>query len=346
MRWGFVVAVVASIAGAGGAARADAYDATLTRAIAAKERAIDVNEPARWEGALVCSRRPMPFAPRARRAMSWATPRNGSPAPDLAVEAYEAALDLGLTGQPRAKAQTFIGAHAASLGRLQIKGGRAASASAGLDRGRLPLRRPLVLFPGDTTIEVIDAGNRAARHRIKLTAAHLEILDLSIPSRVLVRAPAPSPPPAEPPSPTIVLTAPPVPHGASPPAARATIGSHHGPVANRPASGWWLLGGGLALAATGAVMVAVSHSRIDAERANLRGTCDVLDGTDACANAMSGLETRAQSDVDAIATWKAVRIGSWVGVGAGAVTAASASGRCSAAAGRTAPPPSPSPTGK
>ena len=91
------------------------------------------------------------------------------------------------------------------------------------------------------------------------------------------------------------------------------------PIALPPAGR--LLGGGLALAATGAVMVAVSHSRIDAEHADLRGTCAVLDGTDACANAMSGLETRAQSDVDAIATWKAVRIGSWVGVGAGAVTA-------------------------
>ena len=31
--------------------------------------------------------------------------------------------------------------------------------------------------------------------------------------------------------------------------------------------------------------------------------------------------TAAQSDVDAIATWKAVRIGSWIGLGAGVVTA-------------------------
>ena len=44
--------IAAAVCAAGGSARADAYDATLTRAIAAKERAMDVNEPARWEEAL------------------------------------------------------------------------------------------------------------------------------------------------------------------------------------------------------------------------------------------------------------------------------------------------------
>ena len=68
-------------------------------------------------------------------------------------------------------------------------------------------------------------------------------------------------------------------------------------------------------------MVAVSYSRIDAERADLRGTCAVLSGTDACTNSKPGMAAAAQSDVDAIATWKAVRIGSWIGLGAGVVTA-------------------------
>ena len=68
-------------------------------------------------------------------------------------------------------------------------------------------------------------------------------------------------------------------------------------------------------------MVAVSYSRIDAERADLRGTCAVLSGTDACTNSNPGMEIAAQSDVDAIATWKGVRIGSWIGLGAGVVTA-------------------------
>jgi len=68
-------------------------------------------------------------------------------------------------------------------------------------------------------------------------------------------------------------------------------------------------------------MVAVSYSRIDAERADLRGTCAVPSGSDACTNSKPGMDVAAQSDVDAIATWKAVRIGSWIGLGAGVVTA-------------------------
>ena len=68
-------------------------------------------------------------------------------------------------------------------------------------------------------------------------------------------------------------------------------------------------------------MVAVSYSRLDAERADLRGTCVVLSGTDACMNSKQGMEAAAQADVDAIATWKAVRIGSWIGLGAGVVAA-------------------------
>ena len=68
-------------------------------------------------------------------------------------------------------------------------------------------------------------------------------------------------------------------------------------------------------------MVAVSYSRLDAERADLRGTCAVLSGTDACTNSKTGMDAAAQADVDAIATWKAVRIGSWIGLGAGVVTA-------------------------
>ena len=69
-------------------------------------------------------------------------------------------------------------------------------------------------------------------------------------------------------------------------------------------------------------MVAVSYNRIDAERADLRGTCAVLRGTDACTNSRPGMSAAAQADVDAIATWKAVRTGAWIGLGAGVVTAA------------------------
>jgi len=91
----------AAVCAAGGRARADAYDATLTRAIAAKERAMDVNEPARWEEALRLFQEA--DAIRATREASYELGHAAErlARTDLAVEAYEAALNLGLTGQPR-----------------------------------------------------------------------------------------------------------------------------------------------------------------------------------------------------------------------------------------------------
>ena len=217
MRTALAAAVIAAaVCAAGGSARADAYDATLTRAIAAKERAMDVNEPARWEEALRLFQEA--DAIRATREASYELGHAAErlARTDLAVEAYEAALNLGLTGQPRSKAEAFVGAHAAALARVQIKGasdGRVRSG--GIDRGRLPLRRPLVLFPGETVIEIIDSQGHRTAHRLKLTAGQLEILDISL-VPVLVAVPVRRLRPPRPRLP-IVLSPPPSPHPASPP---------------------------------------------------------------------------------------------------------------------------------
>jgi hypothetical protein len=82
-----------------------------------------------------------------------------------------------------------------------------------------------------------------------------------------------------------------------------------------------LLGAGVAIAAGGGVMAVVSQGRIDDERADLRNSCDMLSGTDACTTSKPDRQEEAQADVDAIATWKAVRIGAWVGLGAGVAAA-------------------------
>jgi hypothetical protein len=44
-------------------------------------------------------------------------------------------------------------------------------------------------------------------------------------------------------------------------------------------------------------------------------------GTDRCLTAFDGKLLQAQSDVDAIVTWKAVRTGTFVGLGVGLVSA-------------------------
>ena len=109
---------------------------------------MDVNEPARWEEALRLFQEADAIRATRKDGLQAGHAAERLARTDLAVEAYEAALNLGLTGQPRSKAEAFVGAHAAALARVQIKGasdGRVRSG--GFDRGRLPLRRPLVLFP-------------------------------------------------------------------------------------------------------------------------------------------------------------------------------------------------------
>ncbi len=226
MRTALAVTIgAAAVCAAGGRARADAYDATLTRAIAAKERAMDVNEPARWEEALRLFQEA--DAIRATREASYELGHAAErlARTDLAVEAYEAALNLGLTGQPRSKAEAFVGAHAAALARVQIKGasdGRVRSG--GIDRGRLPLRRPLVLFPGETVIEIIDSQGHRTPHRLKLDRRPTRNpRHLSSPSSSSSPSPSPSPPPLphHPLPPTLASPRQPAPHSRAVPTASA-----------------------------------------------------------------------------------------------------------------------------
>jgi hypothetical protein len=324
---GAMVALAALAAHAGD----DAYEAALTRAVAAKERALDINEPARWEEALRLFQDA--DAVRGTRECKYEIGfaaerlhRN-----DLAVEAYEAAFDLGLAGQPRGRAEAFVREHAAALARVSLHGGPSGLRVrvAGADRGQLPLGRPLVLFPGETRVELVDptTGQRRTTLTIHATIGRLEVVELD--ALADLRAPPPAPPaptPAPPPAtlggrppqlearsgdaPLLPLT-----ESEPPPAARGGGAGHR-------ALAWSLLGAGVAVAAASAVMIPVSFSELSSERSALAGSCAVLSGTDACAHPQPNMQHTAQDHVDAIATWKNVRIAGWVGLGAGVVSAA------------------------
>ena len=319
---GSLVALAAPAARAGD----DAYDAALTRAVAAKERALDINEPARWEEALRLFQDA--DAVRATRECKYEIGfaaerlhRN-----DLAVEAYEAALDLALAGQPRARAEAFVHEHAAALARVSLRGGPGGLhvRVAGADRGQLPLGRPLVLFPGEAKIELVDAttGQRRTTLTVQLTAGKLAVVELD--SADDLRAPSPAPPvpapaPVPPPPPQLAPKsgdAPPLPLGEKgPPPPQARGGGRSG-------LAWSLLGAGAAVAVASAVMVPVSYAELRSERSALANSCEQLDGTDACAHALPNMQQTAQDHADAIATWKNLRIAAWAGLGAGAVSAA------------------------
>jgi hypothetical protein len=316
-------------------ARADAYEATLTRAIAAKERALDVNEPARWEEALLLFQDAdaIRSTRETKYELGYAAERLNRE--DLAVEAYEAAVELGLAGPPRAKAKTFIQRHVPGMARLSVRGTRSGRVRvAGNERGRLPLARPLVLFAEETALELVDPDGRVTTYHLALARGRTDVLDLdaAVPAAPPAREPEPAvvaTPPAggtgaeataPPPAPPVVPLSPPRPAAPppgpppTPPPARPVVVSR----ADHP--GAWLIVTGLVVAAAGGVMVRVSNDKLQELRDDLRNHCHTLAGTDACAEGNPGPTEHdiATSDVDGIATWKGVRIGAWIGLGVGA----------------------------
>lgn len=298
--------------GSAASVHADAYDAALTRAIAAKERSIDVNEPARWEETLrllqeadaVRSTRECKYemgfaAERLKRA-------------DLAVEAYEAALHLGLVGAPRAKAEAFVGEHASAMARLSVRGPAGLRLRiGGVERGHLPLARPLVVFAGETRIEGI-AGDQHTIRTVSLASGQLEVIDLAVPSST--RTEAPPPPPR-----ATVVREPFLPTSIAPPTPMApvVVASSRGTTL-----GWALAGTGVGLGAFAAVLAGVAAQQASQARSDLTGPCAVI-VDDTCPTPRRGGTTAAQSLVNDIATWKAVSVGAWIGVGAGILAAGS-----------------------
>jgi hypothetical protein len=312
---------------------ADGYAAALTRAIAAKERAMDVNEPPRWEEALRLFQEAAALRTTRECMYEIGVAAERLARQDLAVEAYEAAADLGLVGAPRARAEAFVAAHAAGLARLALRGPAGTRVRvAGVDRGRLPLNRPLVLFPGDIRIDLVDAAGTPASIGVRLQAGHLDVLDLArtpptvvMPEKMDARPPPP--PPAPPPA---VRVAPPEPTP-RPPVAPSPEPEALQPLSEPPAPpprdaeadvstrGWLLASAGVVVAVVAVALIPISSKRIDDNRDSLAGVCATPVMNDTC-TAMSGRKDEAQSFSDSIATWKAVRTGAWVGVGVGLAT--------------------------
>lgn len=289
-----------------GPALADPYDAALVRAVVAKERALDSNEPANWEDAL----RRFEEAGRIRETKETnyelATAAARLRQDDLAVEAYEAAIELGLDGTALEKARMFLNEHRPKMGRLAIQGRTGTQIWVGRRlRATLPLSRPLVLFRGTQSIRSEFEG-RDVSHRVEIEAGVVATLVLSISSAAprstsspLRQRPKAAPLPASPPDPVV-------------------------PVALREPSdavAWGGVGAGAGLAVLGGALVLGSTVALNARRDELRQVCAVPDGADDCAYARPGQQQEAQSKVNSIATTKAIRTGGWIGLGVGSALA-------------------------
>lgn len=274
---------------------ADEYDAAFTRAIAAKERALDENDPARWQLALDL------FTEATRlRATKESTYELGAAAArlkqdDVAVEAYEAALALGLDGGVADRARAFIGEKRAEMGRVRVVGPAGGEIwIAGRWRASLPLGKPLVVFTGNRKLELRAHGDREQRE-LSVAAGSEQTVDFNL---------------------RVARPTGPVPGGRA-----AQTAPLDAPPDNGRALAWSLTLGGAGLAVLGGATVLIAGSNLSSHRDRLSALCAVQSGPDACSTARPGEKSAAQSEVDSIATWKATRTGGWVGLGVGAVTA-------------------------
>lgn len=288
-------------------AAADAYDAMLARAIAAKERALDTHDPADWEDALQLFIQADRIRSTKESKYELASAAARLRQDDLAVEAFETALALGLEGAARDKARAYVDEHSAQMGRLEVSGPAGAELWVGTrQRGTLPLGRPLVVFAGPNRVRVAHAG-REARAELTIAAGASARIDLAkllaTPEAPSTAAPTPEPPPprAQPPKPATPRETPETDDGR--------------------AHAWALLIGGAGTAVLGGAFAIGASSSIDTRRERLAELCAVQHDPDECTSAEPGQRDAAQSEVDAIATWKAVRIGGYIGLGVGAAAA-------------------------
>jgi hypothetical protein len=261
-------------------ARADDYDAAMASAAAAKEKAIDSNDPASWMETYRLFEEADAIRSTKESKYELAVAANKLRADDVAYQAYEDAIALGLAGPALEKAVAFIAEHASRVARVMVKGPSGARVSVGgRPRGTLPLSKPLVVFAGKTAVSVTFEG---ASHTKELTtvAGQTSSLEFDL-----------SPPKVGPP-----------------------------PVIDRGnTTSWTLVGVGGATFAVGIASFVIAQKTIDARRTSLDATCTAVRDGDHCPETDPAYVGFAKSDVDAIATWKAVRIGGAITAGVGAV---------------------------
>jgi hypothetical protein len=283
---------------------ADAYDAAMARAVAAKEKAVDSNDPGAWDEALRLFEEADAIKPTKDSKYELAGAAARLKEDDVAVEAYEEAIKLGLSGKAKEKAEGFVKQHAASMGRLDVKGPAGTTLAIGArKRGTLP-RGPLVVFAGNVQLRATSNGVMIDES-IPVKEGATQSIDLT-------------PKFAPKPAPTATATAAPTTAPATAPTGAQTV-----PLSDAGAGartlGWSLMvAGGVIVVVAGAGLI-VSSGGLSSRRDSLAEHCSIfkVGDTDQCKTPKTGQEAAAQSDNDAIATWKGVRTASFITGGVG-----------------------------
>ncbi|MGZ3475920.1 MAG: hypothetical protein ACXWUG_18110 [Polyangiales bacterium] len=282
-------------------AHADAWDAAMARAGAAKEKALDAEDPTAWQGVLdlFIEADAIRETKESKYEIGFAAAK--VKADDVAVEAYEQALALGLSGPPMEKAKEFLAANLSKMGRLDVRGPAGAQVYVtGRRRGALPLARPIVAFAGTAHVRLISNGKVMERD-LDLPGGETRIVDFTAEF-----APPPPPPPVP------VKPAPVVPPPSPAPKQSDTLG-------------WALVGTGAFVTISSGVLWVVAAHTVSSRRESLADVCLSRDknDSDVCLTAANAQERDwAQEDANLIHTFKPLRIVGAVGVGVGVLTMA------------------------
>jgi hypothetical protein len=281
---------------------ADAYDAAMAHAIAAKEKAVDANDPSAWQEALRLfgEADAVRSTKDSKYELAFAAARLKED--DLAVEAYEASIAMGLTGKAKDKADAFVKEHAPKMARLSPQGPVGATITInGRLRGTVPVARPIVVFAGDVHVTVSDGKGTTIQD--DLVTKPGETLPVDWSTKLAPKKTEPT---------TGAITV-------------APRKDKEVPVEDDGAAarnlGWTLLVAGGSIAIAGGITTVVAGSSLSTRRESLVENCMVLSGSDNCPTAKPDRQADAKSDVDAIATWKGVRTAGLVALGAGGTLA-------------------------
>jgi hypothetical protein len=304
----------------------DEYRAALSDAVTAKERALDSDSVDDWNDTLVKLKmaEAIRVTAETKYEIGYAAARLAQV--ELAVDAFEQALELGLTGTAREKARTYLNAQNQNVARLLVLGPAGWKLTVnGVCLAQLPLERPVIVRAGATIVALdTDIGDvRHVERRIDAPAGGQSTLVLEPNKGILgssggeplsadagnvatngEQSPPQPKPPWRPNAPQMILA--PESHAATQPPSCARR------------AGLILVGTGMTVGILSGIYIPHSTARISNGEKTLQLDCDVqVDGPDSCKNAKFGRQQDAQDASNSIATWKAVRTVSWIGLASG-----------------------------
>lgn len=281
---------------------AEPFDSALSRAVQAKEAAMDEGGEPRWIRAYELFLLADRLGRSAETQYELGVIASHLDWVDRAAEYYTEALELGLTEPARGKSQSFLLNHRASLASLLVQGKSGTQLRLrGVWRGSLPLARPVLVTPGEVPLELLDEqGVRVQFYALELKPGDQRVLTATLP--------APDPGLS---SRRELTTSRPRPR-------QATRGESFSQT-----TAWGLLASGAGLAVSSTVAFGVTHFKLLSQREQLRLVCNVRSATsaDGCEHTVPGKYEAGLELSESVARWRTARAVSLVGLGAGAIAA-------------------------